>query len=159
MRPALMVALAACAHATPFRGEPLPPVEGRLLDGSTLRLDSLRGKVVLLDVWATWCVPCARALPGYARLQREIGREDLRVVAMSTDEDDDEVRKFLARFPLDLTVLRDSGGHIAEQLGVRAMPTTLVIDRAGVVRLREDGFPDGAAEEIESVVRKLVRQK
>jgi peroxiredoxin len=78
---------------------------------------------------------------------------------MSTDEDDDEVRKFLARFPLDLTVLRDSGGHIAEQLGVRAMPTTLVIDRAGVVRLREDGFPDGAAEEIESVVRKLVQQK
>jgi thiol-disulfide isomerase/thioredoxin len=159
MRRALLLLLAtACAHAS-FREAPLPAVNGRLLGGATLRLDSLRGKVVVLDVWATWCVPCARALPEYARLQREIGPDDLRVVAMSTDDDDREVHEFLAHTPLDLTVLRDPGGQIAERLGVRAMPTTFVIDRTGTVRLREDGLPDGATERIGRVVRDLVQQR
>ncbi len=154
----LALLLTACTQATPIRNAPLPPVEGRLLDGTTLHLDALRGKVVVLDVWATWCVPCARALPGYARLQRDIGRDALRVVAMSIDEDDEDVRRYLARTPLDLTVIRDCGGRIAERLGVRAMPTTFVLDRAGVVRLREDGFPDSAAGEIGRLVRSLVQQ-
>ncbi len=160
MNRALLVAiLTACAHATPSRDAPLPPVEGRLLDGTRLHLDALRGRVVVLDVWATWCVPCARSLPEYARLQRELGRDALRVVAMSIDEDDGDVRRYLARSSLDLTVLRDSGGRIAEWLGVRAIPTTFVVDRAGVVRLREDGLADSAAGEVESVVRSLVRQR
>jgi thiol-disulfide isomerase/thioredoxin len=160
MKRALLLAiLSACAHATPFRDQPLPPVEGRLLDGTTLHLDALRGRVVVLDVWATWCVPCARALPAYARLQSEIGRDALRVVAMSVDDDDEDVRRYLARSSLDVTVLRDSGGAIAEHLGVRAIPTTFVVDRTGLVRLREDGFADGAAGEVEAVVRSLVQRR
>jgi thiol-disulfide isomerase/thioredoxin len=160
MKRALLVAiLTACAHATPSRDAPLAPVEGRLLDGTTLHLEALRGRVVLLDVWATWCVPCARTLAEYARLERELGRDALRVVAMSIDEDDEDVRRYLARSSLDLTVLRDSGGTVAERLGVRAIPTTFVVDRAGVVRLREDGFADSAAGEVESVVRSLVQRR
>jgi len=124
-----------------------------------LDLDAVRGRVVVLDVWATWCIPCARALAEYARLERELGRDALRVVAMSIDEDDEDVRRYLARSSLDLTVLRDSGGAIADRLGVRAMPTTFVVDRTGVVRLRQDGFADGTAGEVESAVRRLVQQR
>jgi len=159
MKRALLLAILACAHATPSRDAPLPPVEGRLLDGTMLDLDAVRGRVVVLDVWATWCIPCARALAEYVRLERELGRDALRVVAMSIDEDDEDVRRYLARSSLDLTVLRDSGGAIADRLGVRAIPTTFVLDRAGVVRLRKDGFADGAAGEVKSAVRRLVQQR
>ena len=153
----LLVLLAAgCAPAGLRPGATPAPFEARLLPGGTLRLDQLAGSVVLLDVWATWCVPCRSALPGYARLAREL--PGLRVVALSIDQGDDEVRRFLAEVPLPVLIARDPGGVLAEGLGVRAMPTAFVLDRAGQVRLREDGLGPGAEERVEAAVRALLAE-
>jgi thiol-disulfide isomerase/thioredoxin len=134
VRPALLIALLACAHGQ-------RPVVLPTLSGKELRLADLRGRVVLLDFWATWCEPCKLSLPFYARLQREL--RGLEVVAASTDEADEDVRKFLAQAPLPFTIARDPDGRVAEELGVQLMPTTFLLDRAGKVRFRHVGFsPD-----------------
>src|SRR5262249_46809686 len=137
VRAALLLALAACAHV-PGAGAPLPPLTVRSLEGAPVRLDQLRGPA-LVDLWATWCVPCARALPFYHRLAKETG---IRVVAISIDADDAPVRQWMDKHPTSCEILRDPDGEVAEQLGMVLMPTSLLIDRGGVVRARHDGFRD-----------------
>jgi len=145
VRAALLIALLGCAHGP--RSVVLPT-----LSGQEVRLADLRGRVVLLDFWATWCEPCKLSLPFYARLQREL--RGLEVVAASTDEDDEDVRKFLAQTPLPYTIARDPAGRIADELGVELMPTTFLLDRAGNVRFRHVG----AAPDSEAALRREVQQ-
>ena len=143
MRSALVLAalpLLSCSHArqgtdTVFRS----------LDEGPVRISALRGRVVLLDFWATWCEPCTVSLPFYARLLREAGAQGLSAVAVSTDESDDEVRKYLARAPLPFARARDPNGSIADALGVVLIPTTFLLDRQGRVRFKHQGF--SAADE------------
>jgi thiol-disulfide isomerase/thioredoxin len=142
----------ACAHAVPA-GAQLPPLQVRTLEGEKVSLADLRGPA-LVDLWATWCVPCAHALPFYQRLAQETG---IAVVAISIDADDDKVRAWLARHPLSFRILRDPDGVAAEELGMRRMPTSFLIDAKGVVRARHDGFRDEDEAAIESQVRELMR--
>jgi thiol-disulfide isomerase/thioredoxin len=130
------LALMACAHAG-------GAVAFRSVSGEQVRLDDLRGRVVLLDFWATWCEPCKLSLPFYARLHGELVKKGLSVVAASTDPGDAEVRDFLAKMALPYTVVRDPDGQIAERLGVQLIPTTILYDRGGRERFRHQGFtPD-----------------
>jgi thiol-disulfide isomerase/thioredoxin len=146
---ALLLAV-ACAHA-PLTTMPAASV--RTMDGKAVRLDSLRGPA-LVDLWATWCVPCAHALPFYARLAKETG---IHVVAISIDRDDGPVREWVARNALPFVVLRDPNGEVAEQLGMRVMPTSFLIDAQGRVVKRHDGFADADEPAIEREVRDLVK--
>ena len=146
-----LLVLFACAHALPL-GAPLPPLQVRTLDGAPVPLDGLRGPA-LVDLWATWCVPCAHALPFYARLARETG---IRVVAISIDAEDAPVREWLREHETPLEVLRDPDGVVAEQLGMTLMPTSFLIDARGLVRARHDGFHDEDEPAIEREVRLLL---
>src|SRR3954468_19373275 len=125
----LGLALVSCsgARAVPA-GAPVENVSGRALDGKTVRLEDLRGRVVLLDFWATWCEPCRESLPFYADLQRDLGSQGLTVVAMSIDADDQPVREYF-KTPAPFLVLRDPEGSVAERMGVSTMPTSFLIDR------------------------------
>jgi cytochrome c biogenesis protein CcmG, thiol:disulfide interchange protein DsbE len=151
----LCVLLSACAHAPPLPsseklgGLSLPDLEGR-----RVRLDQFRGKVVLLDFWATWCVPCRRSLPFYRSLQEEMRKRGFVVVAASIDGDDAAVASFLRDLPLPFLVLRDRDGSAAEGLDVRTMPTSFLLDRRGESRFRRNGFAPGD----EAAVRQLVEQ-
>ena len=102
------------------------------------------GKVVLLNIWATWCAPCRREMPTLDRLQAELGGPDFEVVALSVDRAGHEVvRKFYANFGItNLAIYIDSTQRALRDLGVVGLPTTLLIDRAG----RELGRLIGPAE-------------
>jgi len=116
-------------------------------EGVRHSLAELRGKVVLVDVWATWCPPCRRSLPEVADLQRK-GGEDYAVLALSVDKNGwQAVRPYLAEHP-DLGLqagVPDGPGGLRPLGSVRAIPTTFVIDRRGGIRSRWSGFIEGKA--------------
>ncbi len=116
------------------KGTPAPDFRLPSLDGRETELASLRGKVVLLNFWATWCPPCVEEMPSLERLHRKLGPEGLVVLAVSTDEDRADLESFVTRNALTLPVLRDPGGVVAaDSYRTTGYPETFVIDRSGVL--------------------------
>jgi thiol-disulfide isomerase/thioredoxin len=149
--------LLSCSGSRPVpAGAPLENVAAPGLDGKTVRISDLRGRVVLLDFWATWCEPCRESLPFYADLQREFGPQGFTVAAVSIDADDDPVREYFGKAPPPFLVLRDPDGTIAERMGVNTMPTSFLLDRAGVPREQLQGFKAADRESIRKRVISLL---
>ena len=113
-------------------GSAAPSFRSTGLDGRTVDLDSYRGKVVVLNFWATWCPPCVAEMPSLERLHRALGPEGLAVVTVSTDEDEAALRSFVSQYALTLPVLRDPGGRgPASRYRTTGYPETFVLDRTG----------------------------
>jgi thiol-disulfide isomerase/thioredoxin len=124
----------------PAVGGPAPPLTARGLDGSPASLAALRGRPVLVNVWATWCEPCRHELPELAALHaRFAGRADIVAINVDRERSDDAVRGFVAKRALPFTVWLDPGDATSAALGVAALPATVLVDRAGVIRWRSDG--------------------
>ncbi|WP_137390409.1 TlpA family protein disulfide reductase [Rhodoligotrophos defluvii] len=123
---------------------PLPAVDFIDGDGRTMTLADFRGKVVLLNIWATWCVPCREEMPTLDRLQAELGGPEFQVVALSIDRAGlDIVRAFYDETGIKhLAMYLDSSGKASRELGTVGLPTTLLVDREG----RELGRLVGPAE-------------
>ncbi len=99
-----------------------------------------RGNVVLLDIWATWCVPCRRAFPLYEQLVKQYGPRGFKVYAINVDEDSREIPKFIKQTKLSLPVLIDHHAALLEpKLGIRMMPISFVLDKRGLVRHVHEG--------------------
>lgn len=152
-------ATAGCAASS---GEPLPSELERAerfefalpdLDGRRIDARSLRGKVVLVDVWATWCEPCARSFPVYAELVRRHRADGFEVVAVSVDERVEDVRTWLEGKDFPFIVVHDPEGTLPERMGLKTMPSAVVLDRDGRVVGAHAGFRDGDEAEIEALVR------
>ena len=102
------------------------------LAGGEVDLASRRGRVVVLNFWATWCPPCVAEMPSLQRLHRALSPEGLSVIAVSTDEDEAELTRFVREHALTMPVLRDPGGRVAGDLyHTTGYPETFVIDRDG----------------------------
>ena len=141
---------------SPLLGKAAPAATGRALDGSTIRIADFRGKYVVLNFFATWCVPCLREHPELARFQNrhaQIG--DATVVQVIFDDDVPSVRRFIEREGGDWPVLDDPGGKIALDFGVRGPPETYVIDPNGFVVSKIVG--EVRAEGLESLVARAKR--
>ena len=128
-------------HPTP---KPIPAVSFDDDQGRPRSLADFRGKVVLLNIWATWCPPCRREMPSLDRLQSKLGGPDFEVAALSIDRAGIEVvRRFYAEIGIrNLAIYIDSSGKASRELGTVGVPSTLLIDREG----RELGRLAGAAE-------------
>jgi peroxiredoxin len=115
-------------------GEPAPDFSLAALDGATVRLALLRGKIVIVDFWATWCGPCVAALPALMKVTRKFEDRGVVLLAVNQSEEREAVARFLERKDWDLRVLLDQDGAAGRAYGVEAIPRTVIIDRAGIVR-------------------------
>ena len=122
------------------RGSPAPGFElPQVGEAGSVSLASLRGKVVLLNFWATWCRPCEEELPAMERLHRALAGEDFRLVAVSVDAGPDPVLGFRQRLGLDFTLLLDADQRVARSYQTFRFPETLLIGRDGVILERYVG--------------------
>jgi cytochrome c biogenesis protein CcmG, thiol:disulfide interchange protein DsbE len=128
-------------------GAPVPQLKVESLTGKRIDVASYRGRVLLLDVWASWCGPCKQELPMLDAMARRLKAQGIDILAVSVDQERANVDKFLkGRGHWALTIAHDPAGTIAERLQPDKMPTSYVIDRAGIVRYVNAGFvPDDAA--------------
>jgi peroxiredoxin len=114
------------------RGSPAPAFELPRLDGSPpLRLSDLRGRVVLLNFWATWCKPCEDEMPAMERLYRTFGGPGFELVAISVDTDAEAVRRFRDRLGLSFPILLDPGSAVSRAYLTTGYPESFLIDREG----------------------------
>lgn len=123
-------------------GAPAPTFAYPNLNGDTLALADLRGSVVMLNIWATWCTPCVREMPAMERMYQELRDEGLRVVAVSVDAPGGvrDVRSFVDELDLTFDILLDPYGGIEHAYGVSGLPTTFLIDREGRIRRKVIGI-------------------
>ena len=125
-------------------------------DAGTVKLADLKGKVVYLDFWASWCPPCRKSFPWMNDMQQRYGRQGLTVVAVNVDKDRELAGKFLHEVPADFTVAYDPKGGVADSYQVQGMPSSFIIDRNGQIREAHIGFREGDTSEIEASLQAVL---
>jgi cytochrome c biogenesis protein CcmG, thiol:disulfide interchange protein DsbE len=124
----------------------------------TVEIGKLRGSVVLIDFWASWCGPCKRTLPALHAMKAEFPEPVF--LAISVDEDLAKAKRFLATGnPDGLVTLHDPNGKVAELLNISGMPTLILVDKKGHIRFRHDGYTERDLAKIKVELQVLEREK
>jgi cytochrome c biogenesis protein CcmG/thiol:disulfide interchange protein DsbE len=153
---ALFFAIAAQAADV---GGPAPALSLPTASGETVALDKLRGKVVYVDFWASWCGPCRKSFPWMADMQKKYGPSGFTVVAVNVDKKRPDAEKFLQATPAEFTVVYDPAGAAPTAWNVKAMPSSFLVDAKGNVALVESGFRDESVAELEGRIKALLAAK
>jgi thiol-disulfide isomerase/thioredoxin len=157
---ALLLALAWAAHAAelrPWTGDATPPgLVLKDLQGREHRLSDYRGKVVVVNFWATWCEPCREEMPAMQRLQERLAGQPFAILAVDFGEGDARVKSFLEKLPLEFTFLLDRDGAVARAWRVRVLPVSFVIDADEKIRYSVVGDAEWDSPGVEKAVRGLL---
>ncbi|OFW08091.1 MAG: hypothetical protein A3H96_22110 [Acidobacteria bacterium RIFCSPLOWO2_02_FULL_67_36] len=128
------------------------------LDQQRLALEDLKGKVVLLDFWASWCGPCKLATPGLTRLYKKYGDRPFALVAISLDREESPWRQYIDENRMTWPQYWDRGGRIAQLFGVRPIPTYIVLDHEGIVRTTKEGWGPGTDGALDGEIGKWLKR-
>lgn len=138
------------------RGRTTPALDLPRRGGGRWRLEDVRGQVVLLNFWASWCTPCRVEMPSLELLAQRHERDGLLVMAVNYRETDAAVNRFLSEMPLTLDILRDADGAAARDWGVRIFPSTIAIGRDGKAAFTVTGELDWAGPQARQWVAPLL---
>jgi thiol-disulfide isomerase/thioredoxin len=119
----------------------------------TLALTDLKGKVVYLDFWASWCPPCRKSFPWMNEMEHRYSRQGLTVVAVNLDKDHELADKFMNEVPAKFTVAFDPEGTVAESYHIPGMPSAFIIDRNGKIQAIHIGFREEDSADLEASLR------
>ena len=135
-------------------GMPAPSFRLQDLQGKEISLDQFRGKIVMLDFWATWCGPCRQSMPVLEKLQEDYP-QDFRLLAVNLMETPDEVRDYVRRQNITSTVLLDTEGEVGGAYGSESIPMRVLIDQEGVVRHVQVGYGAGVGNLLRREIERL----
>ncbi len=146
---AACAALVVGAVAAQDVGKPAPAFDLPAAGASKVKLADLKGRVVYVDFWASWCAPCKQSFPWMNEMQAKYGPKGLTIIGVNLDKKREDADKFLSGTPAKFTVAYDSNGKVAEVYQPKGMPTSFLIGADGVVRAVHVGFRDGDREKLE----------
>lgn len=162
---ALMTLLASFSLALPLAaaevGSPVPAVSVKTLSnysGDQIDLAALKGQVVYVDFWASWCGPCKRSFPELDKLYAKHVGNGFEIVGINLDENTADAEGFLKQYPVTFPLGADPQGSSAEKFKVKGMPSAYLVDKKGVVRHVVVGFSDGEAEHLDKLITQLVAE-
>ncbi len=162
LSPALDLPAPELSHALTRLETPLPAPEFTLrdMDEHPHALSDYRGKVVMLNFWATWCPPCRREIPSMESIYQDLQKEGFTVLAVNEFEDSDRVFAFLGQLNLfpSFPILFDSDSRVSQDYGVKGLPTTLLLDQQGNVVYRAVGGRDFDHPAVRAIVRELLQR-
>lgn len=130
----LSLFLAGMAKSPPLVGGPAPLFELETVDGQIIKLSDLKGKFVILNFWATWCVPCTKEMPEFQKAHQLLEDNNVEIIAINLGETKKKVDKFIQDYRLSFPVLLDKFGNVSEQYKVIGLPVTYFISPDGIIR-------------------------
>ncbi|MBU5636035.1 TlpA family protein disulfide reductase [Geomonas sp. Red69] len=162
----LIAALAAAgcakkaAEAPAVEGNPAPDFTLKDLSGKPVQLSTLKGKLVLVNFWATWCPPCREEIPSMVKLNQAMQGKNFQMLAVSIDEGGKTaVEDFFKRGGVTLPALLDTDGQVARRYGTTGVPETFVVDPKGVIRKKVVGGLDWSHPEVMQALQQLMADK
>ena len=153
-----LAALAPACAATTVANAIAPDFTLRAADGRNVRLDELRGQVVLVNFWATWCGPCREEMPRLDTLYQKYRKSGFVLLGVNVDDDPKTALATMAKLNVSFPVLLDTDKKVSKLYDLNTMPSTIVIDRDGKMRFLHRGYRAGTESDYEQQIRGLLKE-
>ena len=158
LRPRLWLAALVMMAAPPLIAAPAPDFTLPSLAGENIKLSELRGDVVMINFWASWCGPCRQEMPHLERLYQRYRKLGFVLLGVNVEKESGKAQRMLREVKVSFPILFDRANRVSRLYAVKAMPTTVLIDRGGEVRFVHKGYLPGYEEKYEQQIRMLVRE-
>jgi peroxiredoxin len=157
----LAASLLACATALAgdVQGKPAPDFTLDSRSGEPLSLAGYRGQVVMLNFWASWCVPCKQEMPLLEDIQRKYGKLGFTLIGVNVEPDSAAANKVLEKIPVSFPIVYDTESKVSKLYDVAGMPSSVIIDRKGQVRVLHRGYKPGDENAYMDHIRTLIRER
>lgn len=156
---AFLLAAGGLANAAATVGTNAPDFTLKTLNGPNMRLQEQRGKVVLVNFWATWCGPCRKEIPHLNRIADKYKSAGLVLMGVNIDEDVRNAADVASKLKVSFPVLLDTDKAVSKLYDLNSMPSTMVIDRSGKVRFLHRGYQDGYEDTYDQQIRELLKER
>src|ERR1700679_3701865 len=157
-RCALAVLVIASAAFAADAGGPAPAFTLAALDGGQGALDQVKGPVVIVNFWATWCGPCQQEMPLLDQMYKKYKPAGFTLIGVNVDKDAPPVKELLARKPVSFPVMLDPANKVSKDYHVDEMPSSVIIDRKGEIRYIHRGYKPGDENDYQDRIRQLIRE-
>ncbi len=137
---------------------PAPDFTLKSSSGKNIKLSELRGQVVMVNFWASWCSPCLQEMPMLNQLYKKYQPLGFTLLGVNVEEDSNDAIKWLKKINIDFPVLYDTENSVSERYSVSIMPTTIIVDRSGNVRHIHHGYTPGVEKSYQKQIRALLKE-
>ncbi|MGS2719144.1 TlpA disulfide reductase family protein [Paraglaciecola aestuariivivens] len=127
--------------------------------GESVSLHQQKGKVVLINFWASWCAPCLQEFPFLQQLQQEYAAQDLTVLAINLDQNSEDAKSWLNEVEVDFTILFDPQSKVSQKLNVQVMPTSILLDKEGKQRFIFKGYKPSLQKQYHQAITQLLSEQ
>ena len=154
----LALCLVSIVAVAKIKADSAPDFVLKSASGKNVRLSELKGRVVMLNFWATWCGPCTEEIPYLNKLHESFDPYDFELLGINLDEDQSKAIHLANKLKVNFPVLFDKDKNVSKSFDIKAMPTTIIIDRAGKIRHVNHGFKKGYIERYQRQVQALRKE-